>query len=430
MIDNTYYVVLIAIDLLPLMLMTKARKRYFVPFIIYGISVLVFLILGLPLSNERLGVGHPYSLEYFMLIFVALTPLYLGLMLYFVNGFVSRRERHCAALTDLDVLLGVLFAGIILYAAIVELPPLWSLIRDGKSLALMSGGDIYALRGASTNAATFGLAKLIFFAVPMLLFIFAWNLHAGGRPLSFRRLFFISLLCPLVSLSFLHKAALASYVPALFMVYLYYNKISLVKSVVLGAAGFVLLALLFGFYYSGESYSRLLNLILFRVFGSYSFNTQFALDLFPAEISFLQGWSMVSFLGLGGGGNLPAMVMGNVYGSAGNASLSVYGHWYANYGWLGVQCVALFVFVWLTGLAAAHKYMQGDHLLMALWLFCCARTLEFSRMDFLPAIGVENLVYIVVFITIYKASKLILGQLVKRLYRGGLIEQGINVTRV
>ena len=382
--------------------------RAFLPFFIYGVSVWVFLIVGVLAYNKRLGVYHPFTSEYFLLLIFSIFPLYIGGIL--ACGSKSGKsmhysEAHKSLSLSYFVPFGLglaIFLGVMDYVSKYGLPPLWKLLYAGQGLSGLSGNEIYSLRKEATYTDYFSDSSFFFFSLPFVLFICSYYLYLKKEISSFV-FSLISFFVFVVGSAFMHKAALAVFFLSAIFVYIYVFgfKAGRVFGIFMGLMCFLFLG--FFLYYQEEGAYYLFDLIIYRIVGSYSFNTQFALDLFSAPDEFLWGWSMINPMGVGGGGgNLPGLIMERVYGiEDGNASLSTFGHWYANFGWLGVALCTFFVTIWLCFLVFSHKFLKMHLLTLVVWLYFAISVLDFSRMEFFAAIGVKDLFFAMLAVCVF-----------------------------
>lgn len=374
--------------------------RAFLPFFVYGVSIWVFLIIGVLAYNERLGIYHPFTHEYFLVLIFAVFPLYFGGILACgsksgksIPVLESERCQTISYFVPLGIAL-VIFLGVISYVSKSGLPPLWKIFYSGQGLSGLSGNEIYFLRKEATYTEDFSDSSFFFFSLPFVLFICSYYLYLK-KNMTFSVFSLVVFYVFVVGSAFMHKAALAVFFMSAIFVYIYLFgfKASRVFGISAGLVGFLFLG--FFLYYQDEGVSYLFELIIYRIVGSYSFNTQFALDLFSDPDEFLWGWSMIRPMGIGGGGgNLPGLIMEKVYGiEDGNASLSTFGHWYANFGWLGVALCTFLVTVWLCFLAFSHKFFKTHLLTLVVWLYFSISVLDFTRMEFFAAIGLKDLFF-------------------------------------
>lgn len=408
------FLTLSILAILPTFFSFKIGGRAFLPFTIYGLSIFIFLIVGILSFNSRLNEYHPVSHSYITLILFSLFPVYFGSTLAILKNknikyetFKNNKSQESHNLFMLNLCIFIT-AGIIFYCWSYGLPSLWKIILSNKDNLKLSISEIYAMRTAATSADSFSYAKLFFFSLPLVLFISSFYL-LSKKSISTTLFILTALFSALLSSAFMHKAALAIYVPAAFSVFIYIKGLDILKATIFGAITCIFLVAGFSFYYQGQPIVRIFELLSFRIFGSYSFNTQFALDIFPNKMEYLWGWSMINPLGIGGGGgNLPEAIMKTAYGAeSGNASLSTFGHWYANFGWFGVGLSTLLVTSWLSLLTFIHRMVKKEFILLVLWIYFSVSVLDFARMEFFTAIGLRDLFIALVFSFLYLALKTI-----------------------
>lgn len=395
--------------LVPTYLSLKVGGKSFLPFFNYGLSVWIFLVVGILFYNTRIDEFHSASFAYSLLILLANIPVFFGLAISLLvkSSFKDRRSNLMGYKNNLIpfiffVLLAI-FLGVTNYSLANGLPPLWSAIfSSGSFSSFGSSSEIYAIRTSSTYTESFGDSQIFFLSLPVLAFIACYMSYLRGE-VHCKTLVILFLFMAFVSSAFMHKASLAIYVPAAFFTYIYLRNITFKLFVLFSLIVFVVLLLGFVFYYSNQNYSTLLQMLGFRVFGSYAFNTQFALEFFPDRLDYLNGWSMIKVFGFGGGGgNLPGLIMTTVYGvDSGNASLSSFGHWYANFGWSGVIVVVVLITLWLFALSVVHRYIRKNSILVVVWLYFVVSTMDFARTDFFSAIGMKDLLGFTIFIFVY-----------------------------
>lgn len=368
----------------------RSGKAY-LPFIVYGVSIWVFLVAGVLAYNSRLGLYHPANLSYWGVIILASVPVYLAMLipkaLSATQKFETGEPNGNYSVKLLFVIAAIIASGVAIYCLQSGLPPLWKMILSG-SMSDLSGALMYDIRNEATGADSFGNAKTIFLVMPSFLFLLSFY-YFVNKKISIYLFSLILFVCVLLSSAFLHKKGLALYVPMMILVYVYVKGFSIRKTFYGMALLTASLILGFIFFYQGMTIDQVLDLLIFRVFGSYSFNTMFALNLFPEPQEYLWGKTMITFVG-GGGENLPGLIMYQVYGVLGNASLSTFGHWYANFGWVGVVFVTSLITLWLFFLSYMHRYAKRVPFYSAIWLYFSVSSMDFATTEFFSAIGLKD----------------------------------------
>ncbi len=397
MLEIIYWLTLNCAVLTPICLMMRyVRNAAFLPVLIYGVSLWVFLILGIPLQSNKFDRTIHCGLEYFLVILAVCVPLYAFAVLGMFRRVFPRvsieidlcnKARANAAMTTYIALWLMILCGVLAYIINVGKPPIFDMsIID----IIGDAQDLKDVRKAYTYNPEFRTYKVFFYSMPLLVVIVGDYLHLRGKIGSIGNI--ISILGSMIlTIAFLHKQGPAYIIIELLLLRMLLKKIkarsfliaiSLVAASILG---------MFIFFYGLDnrfSFADILMMLVRRVFSSYSFNLEFGLERFPSDFSFFYGTTLpnpadiFNFTQV----DLSAFTMWYLYGNLlGNAPMPAAGEFYVNFGFTGVLIFVFLVFLWLSFLVYSFQFVRHNVFLLCAWIVLSLRVISCNQQSFFSA---------------------------------------------
>lgn len=412
MVEILFWLTLNCFVIAPIyLLMRYIRNNAFLPVILYGLSLWIFLVAGLPLDSERLNRGMNYNMTYYWVIIAASMPLY-GFVVLGMNRSLFPRCKPMLGLGDIArsnsaiktfvVMWLVICCAVGMYIVRYGKPPIFNITIFELVGAAQELKDI---RKASTYTEEFRTYKFFFYSAPPLAALVGYYLYQI-KKISFLANALSVLLAMLLTVAFLHKQGPAYIVLELLLLHVLLKKpdwMRITKGIAI-AAGCLLSVFLF-FYGLDRPIIEVVFLLLKRISGGYFFMLEFGLDNFPSPYVFFNGNTLPNPAGLFHFDqiDLSGFTMWHLNGrTIGNAPMPAAGEFYVNFGIIGIMLFLALLSSWLFFLVYIYYPLRRNIIGICMWVVLALKAIACNMQSLFSMVDIDIILFGIIFIMIDK----------------------------